>query len=416
MKRSITCLLLCSLLAFPSLALFAPRAQGMGGAFTAIADDAYASYWNPAGLAINPGIEIAGSYQLNNRNTQIGDNFLGLKACFEMELDPFAWALGVGAASMFAYEGAKYLGDQGVVKKGWGRTGDQYSKEESMAPGVKEKDEEQKAQGQEPVQNDVSKKEFAKEATKQMGKATIHVGKEFADKAIKEVAHQTRYYFYAPLWYQPNYFRPNYWDDRYDYKEVELTPHNKAQFAGGLSVMTDQNSALDQDSNWYTFSLASGWGEIVALGANLNIYDLKVPSTGTNGLGAGFDIGALARLGDKLMLGVVAKEVLTTDIKWSNGYTSRYAMNVNLGLGLKPIPQLLIAADLQNIFEQGGEKAITHLGCEFKPIYGLALRAGLNNNNKTAGLSIGVEQLIFDYAIVGGSYNRTQTFGLNWKF
>src|SRR5688572_29976247 len=27
------------------------RAEGMGGAFTAIADDAYAVYWNPAGLA-----------------------------------------------------------------------------------------------------------------------------------------------------------------------------------------------------------------------------------------------------------------------------------------------------------------------------------------------------------------------------
>ena len=27
------------------------RAAGMGGAFTAVADDASASYWNPAGLA-----------------------------------------------------------------------------------------------------------------------------------------------------------------------------------------------------------------------------------------------------------------------------------------------------------------------------------------------------------------------------
>src|SRR5262245_34568384 len=27
------------------------RAQGMGGAFTAVADDATATYWNPAGLA-----------------------------------------------------------------------------------------------------------------------------------------------------------------------------------------------------------------------------------------------------------------------------------------------------------------------------------------------------------------------------
>src|SRR5215813_8508072 len=30
------------------------RAQGMGGAFVAVADDATASWWNPAGLATGP--------------------------------------------------------------------------------------------------------------------------------------------------------------------------------------------------------------------------------------------------------------------------------------------------------------------------------------------------------------------------
>src|SRR3954468_21318827 len=30
------------------------RAQGMGGAFVAVADDATATWWNPAGLAVGP--------------------------------------------------------------------------------------------------------------------------------------------------------------------------------------------------------------------------------------------------------------------------------------------------------------------------------------------------------------------------
>ena len=48
---------LACLLAFPvqaraqSLDAVGTRAQGMGGAFVGIADDASAVYWNPAGLA-----------------------------------------------------------------------------------------------------------------------------------------------------------------------------------------------------------------------------------------------------------------------------------------------------------------------------------------------------------------------------
>ena len=40
------------------------RAQGMGGAFTAVADDATATWWNPAGLA-------GGSYFSTSSNTAI---------------------------------------------------------------------------------------------------------------------------------------------------------------------------------------------------------------------------------------------------------------------------------------------------------------------------------------------------------
>src|SRR5271163_2692007 len=36
-----------------------PRAIGMGGAFTAIADDASAAYWNPAGLSQINSYEIS---------------------------------------------------------------------------------------------------------------------------------------------------------------------------------------------------------------------------------------------------------------------------------------------------------------------------------------------------------------------
>ena len=68
MKKTIGLLIILVLFTNSAFAIYAPRAMGMGGAFTAIADDAFAAYWNPAGFAINPGIDLAGSYQMTNRN------------------------------------------------------------------------------------------------------------------------------------------------------------------------------------------------------------------------------------------------------------------------------------------------------------------------------------------------------------
>ena len=114
MKKFLALIISLSLLAQSAFAIFAPRAMGMGGAFTAIADDAFAAYWNPAGLAINPGIEVAGSTLTAQRNQSIGDNLGALKMGFETEFgSPFAWILGVGAVSLFALEGAKYLSERG---------------------------------------------------------------------------------------------------------------------------------------------------------------------------------------------------------------------------------------------------------------------------------------------------------------
>lgn len=52
-----------------------PRALGMGGAFSAIADDASAMFWNPAGLCHIPNNEVSGSYA-NLYQSDIKDNFL----------------------------------------------------------------------------------------------------------------------------------------------------------------------------------------------------------------------------------------------------------------------------------------------------------------------------------------------------
>ena len=40
------------------------RAQGMGGAFVAVADDATATYWNPAGLASIPIFDLTLAFRI----------------------------------------------------------------------------------------------------------------------------------------------------------------------------------------------------------------------------------------------------------------------------------------------------------------------------------------------------------------
>jgi hypothetical protein len=95
-------------------------------------------------------------------------------------------------------------------------------------------------------------------------------------------------------------------------------------------------------------------------------------------------------------------------------------MTVNGGMALKPIRQMTISADVHNIFEQNSKASTMHYGLEVRPVYGVALRAGLSDTdtakqNKTAGISIGVGQLVIDYAYLGGAYNRTQMVGASWK-
>jgi hypothetical protein len=368
--------------------------MGMGGAFTAIADDANAAYWNPAGFAFNPGVDITGSTLLTNRNAVMGDNLAAMKMCYEAPMSsPFEWIFGVGVLSAFAVEAAQYLGDQGVLKKNWGPTDvPKMSREQSMAPQVKTKG----------TDITTSRNPFKTATPKPAGQRKTSVFGPIQDLAIN--------INFAP-------HSSTYWDNRYD--QADNLPYNKAQFAMGLTWLNDTNQTLDELRNWYTVSLASGWEERVAVGANLNFYDLKVISTGIKGFGAGIDLGAIGKPLKNVSFGLNVKEILTTDINWQNGARTRYSMLVNAGAAIEPIEEITLAVDGHNIFAQntsGGEKQTMHYGVEVRPFRGFALRAGLYDGNKTAGASIGVGGLIVDYAYLGGQFDRTQMIGATWKF
>ena len=147
--------------------------MGMGGAFTAVANDANAAYWNPAGLALNPEVSVTGSTMLNNRNMWVGDNVVNLKMCYDTEMNPFEWIAGVGIASALALESAKYLSDQGVVQKGWGNSTPGTARDQSFSSQVK---------GTEEV---VALKKKIEDLAKQLGKSSAKAVKDTASNVAK---------------------------------------------------------------------------------------------------------------------------------------------------------------------------------------------------------------------------------------
>ncbi|MDI6731286.1 MAG: hypothetical protein QME05_01725 [Candidatus Margulisbacteria bacterium] len=377
MRRKAVIFFLSLCLISPSFALFGTRPMGMGGAFTAVANDANAGYWNPAGLALNPEVSISGSTMANNRNTWVGDNVLYSKFCYETEMNPFEWIAGVGAASVLAMQSAQYLSDQGVLKKGWGREGETTTRDQSMASQVKG------------TQEVVSLTKLAKETAKKAVKSTIVVPSN---------------YYLVPVgnpWYYHPHYHP-YWEPQPKYTET------KAQFALGVSWLNDYNPPLDQNSNWYTFSLASGFEQRVAVGGSVNIFNLKKISTDIAGLGGDIDLGVIAKPVDYISLGAAVKGILTTDITWQDGSTTRYQMQPAVGIAIQPLPSLTLAADVHNLFYSN---ATCHYGVEASLIPGIIGRAGFNDGSKTCGLTLALGRFMLDWAYLGGAFNRTQMIG-----
>lgn len=397
LKKTLIALVLIAFSFQSAFAFFGTRPMGMGGAFTAVADDANAAYWNPAGIALNPEVTLTGSTLLNNRNKYIGDNVANLKLCYETEMNPFQWIAGVGLASLAVLEGAKYLHDQGILKPGWGRKGETTRPEESMAEQVK---------GSQEV---VSLRQEAKEALKQAAGGLLSGTEQVAKSAVKETVRYSILPYNSP-WYYTDYYRPHYWERE---RVAPAAPSTKAQFALGLNWLNDNNQLLDQNTNWYSLTLATGFEQRVAFGGNINFFNLQRISTNIRGIGADLDLGAIARPVDYITVGVAATHLLTTDIHWQDSSVTRYETLVNAGIAVNPIDTLTLAADVHNLFRQD---QTYHYGAEAVLLPGLLARAGLNDGNKTAGLSLAVGNLIIDYALLGGTYNRTQMIGGTWRF
>lgn len=385
--------------------------MGMGGAFTAVADDANAAFYNPAGLAINPAFDITGSILLNNRNESVGDNTFAMKWCFDAELDPLSWIVGIGAISVLALEGAKYLSDQGVVQKNWGRSDETTDISEPISEKVLESGTEKTKDVAQQAKS-VAKKSV-NDALTAASQAVGKIGNSISSGRVSVAVGDTYWGPYRYPYYHYHNNRPTYWDTN---SGKNSAMKGKAQMAMGLSLLYDKNAIKDQDTMFYTLTLASGYEEKVALGGNINFYDIFIPSAKLKGIGGGLDLGLLIRPTERISFGIAAKEILTTDIRFDNRANIRLPMTVNAGVAIRPINNVTLAFDIDNALQQSNSPQTFHYGLEVLPLPGFALRAGLYDKSKTAGASLMIDPIIIDYAYLGGEFNRTQTGAVTWKF
>src|SRR4051794_3907381 len=78
-----------------------PRAQGMGGAFVAVADDATATYWNPAGLAAIPIFDASLTYAESERSEAGSTPTVGVPPAWRTRGSSFAIVLPVIGVSYY---------------------------------------------------------------------------------------------------------------------------------------------------------------------------------------------------------------------------------------------------------------------------------------------------------------------------
>ncbi|MFH1311729.1 MAG: hypothetical protein ABIJ00_00745 [Candidatus Eisenbacteria bacterium] len=154
-----------------------------------------------------------------------------------------------------------------------------------------------------------------------------------------------------------------------------------------------------------TFSVAHGMvlmkdiHSSLHVGYGLNIYSLDFGSTGTMDLGSqttfGIDIGMLAILRDRTMLGFFLKNVNEPSL----GKVDREPLPqwLTAGIAYKPYYGVITELDIRSV---RGEDVEIHMGMQFNVTEFLDMRFGFQTepNSLTGGFTVGVEPLAVDYS------------------
>lgn len=162
---------------------------------------------------------------------------------------------------------------------------------------------------------------------------------------------------------------------------------------------TDQYGNPIGDVDYREGTLAGGYARAfgpVALGGALKLYSQE--ATVNRGFGVTGDIGALITLPSLagVRVGAVARNMLGT-VKFESGHQDNFDPSYVLGLSVKPLKGLILAADYDVTHSTG------RVGAEYRIVDAFAARAGATMNADkqygfTAGAGFAYESFRIDYA------------------
>lgn len=206
--------------------------------------------------------------------------------------------------------------------------------------------------------------------------------------------------------------------------------------SSGDITLTGATGSLEGTGEWWDNVMVVSYGlqiDKLSLGAGLKYFSSggQGSSVISNGGGTGFDLdlGLLYPANDLITIGADLQNILPASMGGkivrpngiSDGIPARGRLGTKLSLlrddGIIKTGRRLFANIDYDCLLAGSQSGIVHLGLEFWPTANLALRAGSDNNDPTAGIGLRVFGYDFDYAyhpFTNISDNTTHFFSIGY--
>jgi hypothetical protein len=134
-------------------------------------------------------------------------------------------------------------------------------------------------------------------------------------------------------------------------------------------------------------------GNHLAFGMQAKLYSLVFPD---NGFGLALSPSILYTQG-ALSYGIVWRNLISTDIHYSNGHTEPWIRDIAVGISWHEEDRVICVDFTEHLITRGDIRCV-RLGAEYTRFWPVVLRAGVNREGSTFGLSVYWENMHIDFA------------------